>query len=241
MKALSLKTLFCLMLATANWSWGLPLLQLDIVNGIYDTTEQSTVATADAFTLRALLKPNTTTIPNYFISVAISPGQALVHPTPNFGTFVFAGTTFDSSDLVYGTPPTDPAITNELSPHGIFPTYYLEFAFNFGANTIAAYNVQTDASASGNLYYKDFAVDTTGLLAGYQLHFDLYDDAPALTGRHFAPYSHDASSRIKSGGYSVSENHATLILFGIGLIGLAVSSRVRNKFSKATKSTASLS
>ncbi len=228
--------IFSLLLASP--AMALPTLQLDILGGTYDSVDQTTVANSNAFTLRTLLKATSTNLSvPYYLSVAIEPGLALSNPAPDIGSFKVNGTTYTSSMLTWGTPPTNvpDSQTGNLSPHGIYPTYYLELQFSFAnAGTVAAYNVQTDASASGSLRFVDFQVDVTGLRSAYNLHFDLYNERfrqGDYSVDKFAPFSHDAASG--SGGYEPPINVvvpdvgsvAALVLLGTLLVALPLRSR----------------
>lgn len=236
-----LRTL-CLSLALAAPAAALPMLQLDIAGGTYDTVDQTTVANADVFTLRTLLKANSSNVAvPYFLSVAIEPGLAHSNPAPDIGTFKINGVAYTGSMLTWGTPPTSVAdnVSGNLASHGIYPTYYLELQFSFAnAGTVSAYNVQTDARASGVLRFVDFQVDVSGLRSAYNLHFDLYNErfrnGDYLGGvDRFAPFSHDAASG--SGGYEPpltvrvpdTASVAGLAFGGIALL-LVASRRRRN-------------
>jgi len=213
-------------LAVASSAWAIPVLQLDILGGVYNNATQTTVATSSSFTVRALfagpLVPD-----RYYISAAISPGLPESSPVPNFGSVNVDGTTFLPSAFVWGIPPVD-VIDNDpdgidLQTHSIFPTYYLEFGFAFdSAHTVGAYNVQTDAAAHGVLYYHDFTVNVSGLSSAYVLHFDLYSEG-VKHGDYgvdcFAPFSKDAES-----GHTVlvPDHGSVLVLFSLGLTLLAV-------------------
>ncbi|PAW66835.1 MAG: hypothetical protein B9S34_07060 [Opitutia bacterium Tous-C1TDCM] len=232
--------ILCLSLALAAPAAALPMLQLDIAGGTYDTVDQTTVANADVFTLRTLLKANSSNVAvPYFLSVAIAPGLALSNPAPDIGTFKINGVAYTGSMLTWGTPPTNvPDFeSGNLSPHGIYPTYYLELQFSFAnAGTVSAYNVQTDAAASGVLRYVDFQVDVSALRSAYNLHFDLYNEKfrqGDYSVDRFAPFSHDAASG--SGGYEPpltvrvpdTASVAGLAFGGIALL-LVASRRRRN-------------
>ena len=201
----------------------LPSLQLDTSNGIFDTTTQTTVSTTDTFDLWALAKNPSGT---YYISAAIT------SPTPantpaggaSFGSFKIGGTTYSyaNGNMVFDTPPIA-VVDNPLSPHGIFPTWYAEIAFTFGADTVAAYNVQDGTLTGGTLSRKVFGIDLSGLTDGYSVHFDLYDvnfknSGSGIFGGDFAPFSHDAEG---SPGTSVPDGGATAALLGMGVLSLA--------------------
>ncbi len=185
-----------------------PTLQLDILNGVYDDTTDTIVATSDQFTLFALLIPDqdTTIADTFFISAAVVPqtGPADV----DLGSFTFNGATIDvTADMLFGVPPLEANLAfdpGDLSQHGIFPTFFTEFAFTFDpANTATAYNSQDDAGQgptpdpNGDMFFEDFLVDVSDLDEGVRIHFDLYTKE-AVNGDidvdEFAPFSHDAES-----------------------------------------------
>jgi hypothetical protein len=170
-----------------------PLLQLDIAGGYYDTSTQTIIASGPVFTLTAVLTPSqnatATDIANllndtFYISAAVTPQYG---PTDG-GSFVFNGQTVDViGDMVYGTPPMDtPGLIQttdpgDLAPHAIYPTYFSEFGFQFSpVNRALEYNTADNPggltpSATGTSYYANFSVDTRLLDPSYAIHFDLYD------------------------------------------------------------------
>jgi len=174
------------------------------------------------FTLVALLTPNparnnlaellNTT---YYISAAISPQVA--QPGSSLGSFTWDTTNYlVTQDMTYGTPPlelagaaTDPG---DLGPHGIYPTYFTEFAFQFSpTNRTITYNTAEETgglvpttATTGVSYFATFNL-TTSFQGANVLHFDLYNSYVQNCARSgacawdediawFAPFSHDAES-----------------------------------------------
>lgn len=240
---------FCSLLATTAVSVrALPNLQLDILNGTYNTTDETTYATAPQFTLRALLNNpplnSSGLTEKYYISAAFEPLLSQSDPAPNVGTFTFGpaggtSTTYStsSSGIYYGKPPVDVADTSSgnLAPHGEFPTYYAEIPFYFDSSkTVGAYNTADGTTANGTLYYSDFNVNVSGLLSpSYSIHFDLYDETVKKASKDstitytvddFAPFSHDAQSGPTTVP-SVPDGGATVLLLGMGLTGLVAARR----------------
>ena len=217
-------------LLAAVCAWGtsllraVPELQLDILGGTYDPVSESTVANSSVFTLRALLKGSSNLPGPYFIAAAIQPG--LPQNSANVGSFSFNGNSYSTATMSWGVPPLDVSDTKSgnLPKHGVYPTYYHEEEFFFSSSaTVASYNVETDAAASGRLYYHDFTIDVSGLLPGYYVHFDLYDlkvKKGNYTLDDFAPFSHDAQSRPGT-SQQIPDSGSTAVLLGLGFIGAA--------------------
>lgn len=191
----------------ASNSWALPTLQLDIVGGTYvGGSEESTITNDPLFTLQAFGQGvNTGPANPYYLSAAVLNGHDSVSDGTDFGSFSINGTTYSQSNgnVVFEIPPSevfDPDLASvndpDLQKHSIFPTIFTELKFNFVAGqTTAAYNVQDDSSSPGVMNYVDFAVDVNGLLAGFNLHFDLYTyEAGNKKVTEFAPFSHDAGT-----------------------------------------------
>jgi hypothetical protein len=232
-----------LILMTATVSQAIPTLQLDIAGGTYNMDTETIVASSNPFTLYALLNRNSSNTLNdyYYISAAVSPKTG--PDDVNLGSFTFAGQTIRvTEDMTYGTPPIETYLGDsatkdpgDLRPHGVFPTYFYEFDFQFSStNKAVAYNSQDDVGAGptpssvGSFFYQAFTVDTSLLDPNYVIHFDLYNTALArrsstdLDVTQFAPFSHDAES-----GHKVPEP-VTLLLLGSGLLGLGFFARKRN-------------
>ena len=225
-------------LLSANVGWALPTLQLDIAPGVYNTSDGTTYATSPQFTVLALYNHSVVLPTPFYLSAAIAPMQANLTPPPDIGKFTIRspdGTTYPEktyteSDLKWGDPPVNVIDNangtgpNNLPPHAIFPTYYLEIPFYFDSSKqLGAYNTQTgDPSPPGILYYQDFVVDVSGLLPGLSVHFDLFDEAIKIFKKggtkylvdDFAPFSHDA----QSGPPPVPDAGATAGLLGLGML-----------------------
>jgi hypothetical protein len=214
--------IFCGVYSSA---YALPMLQLDISNGYYDTQTDTVFASNDNFTLYALLnsKNNQALQATYFIAAAlVGPHGTKVSSPGDYGSFTIGGASYDATtSMTYGNP-----FGSKLK-HGIYATYYNAISFKFDPNnTATAYNTADSpggfmAYNTGNfLYYAPFQVDTSRLAHGYSLHFDLYSKNNNGKIDKFAPFSHDAQSA-----------HApippSVWLFGSGLVGLIALRRFR--------------
>ena len=194
----------CLLLIIGNTAYAVPYLQLDANPAVYVAGEEdSTVTTSDVFTLYALVNSAAPEAPNpidllkkYYLSIAIVPQ---VDTPTDLGSFIFDGDVINvTADMVYGIPPIELAISQDLPSHGIFDTYFKEIPFTLtGATRTNLYDVEFNSggpgpeNASGKLYYQEFAVDATGLNDDYFLHFDLYTGVDGAI--QFAPPSHDVT------------------------------------------------
>lgn len=206
----------------------LPTLQLDVVGGTYvaGTDEDTTISAGPIFDLEALVQASYLNAdPNrvYFLAAAIIPKTSVPLET-DFGSFTINGVTYDATHgMVWGRPPVDgEQHPGELAPHGIYDTHYAEVAFTFsGSDLIGAYNAETGETVPGLLNRQTFDVDVTGLAAGYQVHFDLYNTEFIRKKKlnlevinDFAPFSHDAQS---GPGIRVPDAGSTLVLLGMAL------------------------
>ena len=104
----------------------------------------------------------------------------------------------------FGTPPVEgEEFVDEISPHGVFPTWYVEVAFLFGAScTDCVADMQP--GSDGNTvdgWVRDLSVSISGFDF---VHFDLYTITEDASQCHrantagycidqVAPFSHDAS------------------------------------------------
>jgi hypothetical protein len=210
----------------------LPTLQLDIQNGVYDSASQTIVNTSNPFNLWALLdttKLNSSSPTTYYISAAITPRIGPEVTPGQFGSFSINGTSSESLQMQYGTPPVC-ALYPDLPGHAIYPTYYAEIAFTFDPSKKAlGYDTALNpggltASSSGTLLYNTFYIDVTGLAAGYELHLDFYDEW-VKTGKKtsyeddFAPFSHDAEGHPLN---NVPDGGSTLALMGLAFVAIGL-------------------
>lgn len=220
-----------------------PVLQLDILGGTYDTVTDTIVTDADTFTLYAYLNGGSLD-DTYYLSVALAPQ---VSSPANLGSFVVNGTTYAATgDMTYGVPPIEADGTaahdgGDFPPHGIFETYFIEIPFQFDpANLSGLYNTQDDPGLGpipgSDMYFAAFQVDRSGLASGTELHFDLYTKAAGqcpgpptkpcadLDFGIFAPPSHDAGT--VPGTPPVPEPSAALV-FAAGAVLAGCARRTR--------------
>ncbi|MHB1307798.1 MAG: choice-of-anchor N protein [Limisphaerales bacterium] len=212
----------------------LPSLQLGITGGTYvGGTEQSTVANADQFTLNAYLD-GAFDGGTYYLSAALVPRQTQTTPPPSLGSFTINGATIlVTGDMTYGVPPLESNVAfdnGDLGQHGIFETYFFELPFQFTqSQTTSKFNVADPLEKpTGTMYYVPFQIDVSALPVGYGIHFDLYDtvakngDIDLLNGKGaFAPFSHDAASRINT----VPDGGTTAALLGLGMLSIGFMAR----------------
>lgn len=231
----------------------LPLLQLDMRNGVYDPVGQSIVAPNGDFTLYALLTPGSSSDmaallgDMYYISVAITP--QLAQSADGLGSFTFnqvgrpTQTVDVTSDMTFGTPPVDAFNQQfdpgDLSKHSIYPTYFYEYAFQFSNIVKAtAYNTADNPGGptpndAGGTYYATFTGNSSLLANGYNLHFDLYDTKLARCAKTAAGCgdvdvnSFAPFSHDAETGPPVSVPEPSIVtLMGMGIAGLAARRRM---------------
>lgn len=253
MKALGLAALLLLAPVLTTKADAVPLLQLDMAGGVYDPVTETIVAPGGAFTVYAILTPkqnataaeitallNTT----YYVAAAVTPqlappgaplGSFTMGPSGGTQTLVNATT-----DMTYGVPPLETMATlqgfdpGDLAKHGVYPTYFSQFSFNFSAaNKTTEYNTATNPggptpNANGTSYYFALTGNNTLFSTAYNLHFDLYNEAVVNCAAKksttpctdvdidsFAPFSHDAE--VTPPPPSVPEPSSALFLLSAGL------------------------
>ncbi len=187
-----------------GWSGAMavPVLQLDIVGGIYDPETESVIASGDSLELLAIATPG-----GKVSSVDILSGQfvvsAAIFPAhEGFGSFSINGVPYTPESMLYGMPPAN-AERRFLGEHDVFDTYFAEIPVNFSeADTVTTYNVQDnpggaliDQYGEGS-FFATIQVNIEGLVSGLALHFDLFK-LSNINGQtnldYFAPFSHDAT------------------------------------------------
>lgn len=232
----------------AGTASAVPVLQLGIAGGTYDGTTGTVVAAGPVFSLYAFLTPNrfNTLTDNYYLSMAISPQVA----TPvNLGSFTFNSTTVNvTSGMDYGYPPLDTfsgSDPGDLAAHSVFPTYFKEVGFNFSSsNQSGIFNTQDNPSwgpqTGSGMYYNRFDINTSNLVSGYTIHFDLYNTKLCLNGKgpcsgtgdvdvsQFAPFSHDAQSMLTPPPAIPEPETYAMLLAGLGLLGFTARRRKQN-------------
>lgn len=236
MKIKLILTSVLLLAGTANTAFALPALQLGgdgTTAWAYDNSDQTWVTTAESFTLNAYAncdgyQPDCdaehgqyawdeagSSMQYAYLVVAASPRTA--DGTDVFDITISGATLVDSG---FGNPPLPDGDQNNLSPHGIYDTYFEIYEFRFDGQIGTIYDQQPGETGSGDGFTESFGVTVDYLATGVGgLHFDLFTVAGAQYDENnymlqaVAPYSHDAEYQVPAPGAA--------FLLGLGLIGLA--------------------
>jgi hypothetical protein len=240
-------------------AYAIPLLQLDIDGGTYvgAPIQDTVINTGNNFTLQALLatKPNgpdkyTAGMEDgfFYISAAVvrlldgGSYAPLGSSSDSLGSFIFDGITIDvTADMLFGVPPVDAEQdfdAGDLSKHGVYETWFMEFAFSFAGDSMGNDNVCNAENGLGCVdgFIHEFTVNVGGLTEGYGIHFDLYtvvSDDTDIDVKKSAPFSHDATAFDGGGGGNPQcllnpdlcvdvPEPGTLALMGLGLIGVSM-------------------
>jgi len=258
-----------LLAGSVSIAHALPALQLggDPSDGwTYDTTDQTWDTSSSSFTIDAYA--NATTAEGGNGDFAWDSAGA----NERFAYLVFAATpginvvdAFDLSlggtgalslvDAGYGRPPVSD--NNDLSPHGIYDTYYEIYEFQFDGAIGDIADTQPGETGTGKGYMESFDVTINLLADGVSgVHMDLftvYNSGDYVTEKRLlggatdnefvkanAPYSHDAefSGPICDNPQGCDPTEipepGTTAIFGLGLLGLIAARRRFSQFYKPT-------
>lgn len=166
------------------------------------------------------------TVTDAYLSIALEGGSIPsgslgdTLPASAFGTLNINGGDSPLDHWVYGIPPEATVdsmdCAADLAPHGVFPTWFTQYQFNFGSYGASVFNTQPGKTGTDTGFRKDFTIDLGNIDASV-VHFDLFTLNSDSNIRKFAPYSHDAEANTAPVPEPAS---AALLALGLGVASL---------------------
>lgn len=231
MKKQILMTVAALLLSVAS-AYALPTLQLYVVGGTYDSTE-TWVTSSNQFDLWVIGSGDDEPITDVFLSAAFKTGES--------GTITLTPTTAAPALTDPSTPSaptagpsgvgTQPLLGDgsALPSHGVYGAGTSWISFSLGDFTLKDSLIGDFITSFPSTLNKEgqvnaYTVDITGFASG--VHFDVYDHIAGGNDVLYinAPFSHDAGG----GGNPVPEP-GTMMLLGVGFLGLAIYGKRRQR------------